>query len=397
MQPGHFKKIEVMINTILKLLKRYLPFFSVIFLLLFIYNESTSLTIAEIIIAENKKSAEGAEKTTFDQNLDFLPPLEDKDFFASINDLSICREKQVRGYIYQYLTEGRVFLVNAINKMPKYLPVVNEIISEDQTFPSDISLLPLLESGYNPYAVSRSRAVGLWQLLKGTSGALGLKTNDWVDERRDIEKSTAAAVKHLNNLYGIFQAWDLALAAYNGGAGYIAKTMRKTGAKTLKELIESKKLVRETNEFVYRFAALAIIYKNQSLFNITEIPAVETIETENIIFEYPVDLHYACRLTEIPLETIRTYNPELNQKITPPYEKNYSIRVPVELKEKIESSLEQLYAVRYTNLKKHVVKKGECISIISAIYKINSEKIIELNNIKNPRSIRPGLELYIPI
>lgn len=328
----------------------------------------------------------------------FLPPIGDKDLFESVNDLSICRNKYVREYIYQYLTIGREFLIYAIARSNRYSRIVEEIFNENSNIPEDISLLPLLESGFNPYARSRSKAVGLWQFMKGTSRELGLKTNKWVDERRDIEKSTKAAIKHLNGLHRIFNSWELALTAYNGGASYVKKAMIKCGADTFRELVDSGALHRETSEFVYRFAALLIIYKNQELFDIeSDIPEEDHPETENIVLRYPVSISRLAEVTDVPSEIIKKYNPELKKNTTPPYEKDYTIRMPRGSKEIIERNKSRLYVVKYKKLRKHIVRKGECISKIAALYKTRSRNIIIFNNIKNPNLIRPGMELYIPI
>jgi membrane-bound lytic murein transglycosylase D len=328
----------------------------------------------------------------------FLSPADNKDFFESINDLSICRNKNVRKFINLYLTDGREYLTTAIIRSNRHLKTVEDICKENNDIPKDISLLPLLESAYNPYAVSRSKAVGLWQFLKGTSKSLNLKVNNWVDERRDVEKSTIAAIRHLRNLYATFGSWEPALAAYNGGAGYIKRTMRKKKTNSFSQLVEKGALIRETNEYIYRFAALLVIYKNQKLFDIEERNTVPPLpESENIVFEYPVKIQQAALLCGVHAETLRLLNPELKQNITPPYENKYTFRVPKGCKEKLENNITSLYDIKYNKLKKHVVKRGENLSRIAAVYKTEVKKIVLLNDLKDPRSIKPGLELYIPI
>jgi membrane-bound lytic murein transglycosylase D len=328
----------------------------------------------------------------------FLPPVENKNFFDSINDLSICRNKHVRKFINLYLTDGREYLTTAIIRSNRYIKTIEEICGENKDIPKDISLLPLLESAFNPYAVSGSKAVGLWQFMRGTSKALNLKVNKWVDERRDIEKSTIAAIRHLRNLYATFGSWEPALAAYNGGAGYIKNTMRKKKCSSFSQLVENGALARETNEYIYRFAALLVIYKNQKLFDIEDDPSLPLLpESENIVFEYPVKIQQAANLCSVPAETLRLLNPELKLNITPPYENKYSFRVPKGCKEKLESNITSLYDIKYNKLKKHVVKRGECLSRIAAVYKTEIKKIVLLNNLKDAGAIKPGLELYIPI
>jgi membrane-bound lytic murein transglycosylase D len=381
-------------------LKKYNSVFIFVFLALsfsFIKN-AFSWDIIDIFKSNTPEEIINNKSGIIKPDFYFLPPAEGKNFFESIDDLSICRNKQVRKFINLYLTDGREYLITAIIRSARYLKTIEEICDQNNDMPKDISLLPLLESAFNPYAVSRSRAVGLWQFIKGTSKSLNLKVNNWVDERRDIEKSTIAAIRHLKTLYATFGSWEAALAAYNGGAGYIKKIMRKKKAASFLELLENGAFVRETNEYIYRFAALLVIYKNQKLFHIDEEISIPIIsENENIVFEYPVKIHQAANLCGVAVETLQLLNPELKQNITPPYEKKYTFKLPAGCKEKLESNIINLYDIKYDKLKKHVVKRGESLSRIAAVYKTEVKKIVLLNNLKNPGSIKPGLELYIPI
>ena len=123
-----------------------------------------------------------------DKDILYLPSIQNKKLFESINDLSICRRSDVREYIFQYLTHKRDFLKRAFKKSKTYLEIIDEVFKDNNDIPPDIRFLPLLESGFNPYAVSKSNAVGLWQFLNRTSKMFGIKNNRWVDERRSIHK-----------------------------------------------------------------------------------------------------------------------------------------------------------------------------------------------------------------
>ncbi len=345
-----------------------------------------------------KKLPIKAEKFDPEKDIQFLPPLRGKSFFEAVNDLSICRDPEVRRFINIYLTRGREYTIRAIERSMLYHGAVEDIIRRHPEFPSDIALLPLLESGYNPRAVSRSKAVGAWQFLGKTSRILGLKTDRFIDERRDPEKSTEAAVRHLKNLNSIFNSWELTLAAYNGGAGYVKRAMLRTRKNSLLELKKSGVLRRETAEYVSRFAALAVIYKNQGLFEIaddiekTEPPAAEILE-----LEYPVDIRAVAEKAGIALETIQRLNPELSTMLTPPGIKGYGLRLPADTVRRLEPDRESLYAFKCTAVKRHIVRRGESLQKIAQRYKTNPETIILLNDIQNPKRLRPGRELYIPI
>ncbi len=284
-----------------------------------------------------------------DNDIISLPSLNDKDLFECINDLSICRREEVRKQLYIYLTRGRNYIKNSIRRSNLYMDIIKEEFKKHPDIPDDIMLLPLLESGFNPHAVSRSNAVGLWQFIRSTSRILGLKNNWWIDERRNIEKSTRAAICHLKNLYGIFNSWELALAAYNCGSVNVKKAMRRTRTENFWELRKTGTLTTETNEYVSRFAALLLIYKNQKLFGIyDEIGSVDEIETQNIILLYPMNIYRISKVTGVPLRTIRKLNPELKRNITPPYYRRYNFRIPEIAIKQIKLKRNKLYVKRFT-------------------------------------------------
>lgn len=328
----------------------------------------------------------------------FIPPLGDKPFLESVRDLSICRDAQVRLFLFRYLTAGRDYTSGAFRRSRLYLEPVRSVMGEDGTLPGELALLPLLESAYNPWAVSRSGAVGLWQFLQGTSRVLDMKVDPWVDERRDPGKSTRAAVRHLKNLYSIFGSWDLTLAAYNGGAGYVKRAMIRTRSKSLRELQRKGALRPETSQYVARFAALVVLYNNGDLFGLEDEGSTLTpVETGVQAVEYPASLRLIAEKTGTPLETIRQLNPELKTNITPPGVKDYPLRLPAGAKQLLEADLEKAYIIKYASLKKHVVRRGECINLIARRYNTTPRAIMLLNDLRPPWTLHPGQRLYIPI
>lgn len=343
---------------------------------------------------------EGLEKVKeFDPEKDilYLPELEGKDIFRASKDLSITRKTVIRKFIYLYLTAGREYVKASIHRSYNYMDIIDEILKEYPDIPSEIAVLPLLESGFNPLAVSRSNAIGLWQFLSNTSVYFGLKSDKWVEERRDIDKSTRAALEHLQHLYKSFGSWDLALAAYNGGGGQIRRAMEKTGAKDIWELRKAGVLTKETDEYVPRYLALLIIYNNQRLFGLDkEIARPEKEKTIPVKLEYAVDINEVSRHLEIPVEIIKKYNPELNRNITPVTVEEYSLRLPVEAAREFEKKSHLLYKKNIKKIKQYTVKKGDTVSSIALNLKSKASLIIRFNDLKKPYIIRPGQTLYIP-
>ncbi len=305
-----------------------------------------------------------------DNDILFLPPMEGKGIFDAMDDLSITRKKEVRRYIYIYLTTGREYVKGAIERSYLYKDIIDEIFEKNGDIPKELALLPLLESGFNPYAVSKSHAVGLWQFMSNTSTPLGLQNNRWVDERRDIEKSTGAAITHLRNLHKRFGTWGLALAAYNGGGGHVSRAVTRSGAKDIWELRDSGLLLQETYEYVPRFIALALIYENQRLYGIRdEITVPDKEKTVNVVFKQPVNIKDVSALTGVPIKTLRELNPELVHNMTPPMNQKYTLRVPERVRESIDNNLDKIYKNEITRIVPYRVKQGDSLSAIARKYK----------------------------
>lgn len=264
-----------------------------------------------------------------DEDTFYLPGMEDKEFFASVNDFSIMRKKGVREFIYLYLTAGREYTVKSIERSGLYMKTISEIMKLYPDIPGEIALLPLLESGFDPSAVSKSKAVGLWQFMSGTSSHLGLRTDSLVDERRSVEKSTDAAIRHLRYLHEKFGSWDLALAAYNGGEGQLERAIERSGSKNIWRIIESGCLSRETSEYLPRYAALILIYRNPSLFHIDKelamrsAPPVQRITLRGNRSLADIAMRYG-----ISTGALKELNPELNSETIPQNENGYTLNIP---------------------------------------------------------------------
>ncbi len=333
-----------------------------------------------------------------DRDILYLPPLGDKDLFEAMDDLSICRRQEVRRFLYVYLTSGREYTIRAIERSLVYGDIVKEIFDAHPEVPSDLFLLPLLESGYNPLAVSRSRATGLWQFVANTSRPLGLSRDAYVEERCDIEKSTEAAIRHLKGLYETFGSWDLALAAYNGGAGHVQRARIRTKSSTLWELVEKKALRRETAEYLPRYIALALIYRNQRIFGISNEITYATIpRTENITVPGSLPLRIVASLSGASIDTIRRFNPELRSNIIPPESREYSLRLPVDACAKLDENRETLRRYTYSRMQCHRVRRGECLAHIARRYNQKVDVIREVNDLSGPERLKPGSILYIPM
>jgi membrane-bound lytic murein transglycosylase D len=352
------------------------------------------------LFADSKFTREGlsrVENFNPDKDILYLPTLKGKKLFPAVEDLSITRKKSVRKYIYYYLTSGRKYLIRSIERSYLYRDIILDVFRKNRDIPEELSLLPLLESSFDPNAVSESRATGLWQFIRTTATTLGLAHNRWVDERRNVKKSTEAAVDHLRNLYGIFHSWGLALAAYNGGAGYIKWVMNRSGAKDFWELEKSGLLQKETREYVPKFIALLLIYKNQSMFGIRdEVDIPKRRDNGYVTLERATDLHHIAQLTGVSVLTIKNLNPELKYNMTPPSPHTYRLLLPEEGKKKFQENRSWLHANGVKGTFRYRIKKGDTIGDIARRFRTGAGMIMRINDIKNDQSLRWGRVILVP-
>ncbi|MGL4370579.1 MAG: transglycosylase SLT domain-containing protein [Spirochaetota bacterium] len=315
---------------------------------------------------------------------------------TGISDLSILRRPEVRSALFTYLTDGRTYAARGIGRADLYMRDVDRVFAQYPAIPREITALPLLESGYSPFAVSRMKAVGAWQIIAPTARSLGIKIDTWTDGRRDIAKSTDAALRHLSHLYTAFGSWEFALAAYNGGGSRVSSAVRKNKSRDFWFLVENNAFRKETNDYIPHYAALALIYYNRELFGFGR-PTMDTVLTEEYTLLHPVRIDELARIADAEPDAIYRLNPELISNITPPDRGAYCIRLPAGSADKIAGRESELYRVKFSKLAKHRIRKGDSIHKIAKRYGTDPDRIIYINAIQKPYYLRAGKDIYIPL
>ncbi len=310
-------------------------------------------------------------------------------------DIPIDANSRVAASIRFFQTRGKQTYETWLSRSGRYQKLINTVLDEHE-LPSDLLYISMIESGFNPNAYSKARAVGLWQFIKSTGELEGLRQNHWVDERRDPEKSTRAAANHLKSLYKEFKDWRLAIAAYNSGRGRVKRAIERAGTRNYWEL----SLPEETQNYVPLFMAAVIISKNPQLFGFSEIKLESNLTSEKIILpkSWPyVDLRVAAKTLNIDEKDLLALNPELRRSITPPNQKKaYQINLPPKTSKIFLEMYPKLASTEKTSIFLYKVRNGDNLSIISNMFGIKPNIITAANTLKNPDRIYPGQELYIP-
>jgi membrane-bound lytic murein transglycosylase D len=297
-----------------------------------------------------------------------------------------------------YLSDdGRKWLAAIMSRAKPYLPYVEERIRY-YGLPDELAFLPVIESEYSSRNVSRSGAAGLWQFMRNSIAGYGMKIDDWVDERRDFMKSTDGALRKLADNYAAFGDWDLALAAYNCGAGAVSRALaaaRKAGAEAPDywELRKRGLLKSETAAYVPKFLAVASILRYPGR-NGLEPAWDEPAAWEAVSPGRPVDLKLLSEEAGISLAVLRDANPELRYGVTPPG-KAYALKVPAAAAEAVRAVVSDTTRklIRYYL---HTVRSGDTMSGIARRYGTPLATIIDSNPGLKADRIGLGQVIVVP-
>ncbi|NVM05259.1 MAG: LysM peptidoglycan-binding domain-containing protein [Candidatus Helarchaeota archaeon] len=300
---------------------------------------------------------------------------------------------RVKKYIKYYQGKGRKYFTQWLERMGKYKSLIEDILKEEG-LPEDLVYLAMVESGFNPKAHSRARAVGIWQFISSTGRVYGLQINNYLDERKDPVKSTKAAAKFINNLYHELKDWYLVMAAYNVSKSKVKRAMKRYKSRNFWEL---KSLPSETKNHIPKFIAAAIIAKNPKKYGFRNIKYQKPFQYEEVHIDKCIDLTVAAKCARTDYLTIKVLNPELNVWFTPPYPDGYTLRIPPHKKEIFLKNYSKVPEDLKITRVIHKVKRGETLSYIARKYHTTIYNIKSVNSLKNIHKLSVGQKLLIPV
>jgi len=313
------------------------------------------------------------------------------------NAIPLDMNKHVKAALDLFKDKERSFFIESYARSGKYRPAIVKALREEG-LPEELSWLPLIESGFKIRALSRSRALGMWQFIASTGYKFGLERTTWIDERMDPEKSTRAAIAYFKELHSIFGDWSTAIAAYNCGEANVLRVIKQQKIKYLDNFWDLfTKLPYETASYVPRFIAVLHIVNNPEKYGFTFPAPDEEIVLEEVTINKQVHLEKIAENIDIAHQELKDLNPELRKDVTP--SKPYALKVP---KGKAETLLAKLNDIpvwastRVPSYVEHRVKKGETLSMIASRYGTSVSAIMAMNGLKSDKYVGLGWRIKIP-
>ena len=295
-------------------------------------------------------------------------------------------------------TEGgeKRFFTESYRRSGRYRPQIVLALKE-AGLPTELSWLPLIESGFKVKALSRARALGLWQFIPSTWYKFGLKRDIYIDERMDPQKATRAAIAYLKALHRIFGDWTTVLAAYNSGEGRVLRVIRDQNVNYLDNFWDLyERLPPETARYVPRFLATLHILKNSERYGLDSVMPDPPIRYETVPITKQVHLKDVAAAIGTSQRNLKQLNPELRYQISPL--ERYSIKVPPGKGDILLSKLDEIPISSRPRpaYVKHRVRPGETLSTIALRYRTSVRSIARANNIYRHNFIVAGKTLKIP-
>ena len=314
----------------------------------------------------------------------------------------------VKQFVDFFAYKRRSLMASCLANSQIYFPIIEEILDR-KGLPLELKYLPIVESAFNPVAVSRAGATGLWQLMYGTGAQLGLNINSYIDERRDPIKATEAAADYLKKLYDFYGDWQLVLAAYNSGPGTVNKAIARAGGNKNFWAICSY-LPAETRSYVPTYIAIAYVmnyYKDYGL--VSAEPKRELYAVDTVLITAKVSLKHISDMLSIPLNELQFLNPSVKAGVIPYTEKGFGLNLPINYFALFEarqddimndtSQMMQAPPVMVASAPKTIwykVKSHETMSKIASKYNVTESAIKKWNKLKN-NSVYAGEKLKLVI
>jgi membrane-bound lytic murein transglycosylase D len=308
-------------------------------------------------------------------------------------DIPVVVNEHVEKWVRYFTGDGRKYYARWMRRSTRYRPMIYAALDEAE-LPSDLVYLSMIESGYNAHAYSHAHAVGLWQFIPSTGRLYGLRVDWWMDQRRDPELSTKAAIEFLAELHQMFGNWELAWAAYNGGPGRVRRAIANSGTEDFWEISAGSWLASETENYVPKLMAAAIIGKHPERYGFTDISYQDELRYDTVSVEGMLEVAVLARCAGLNERSFQFLNPSLRRWATP--EGTSEIRVPVGTAEAFSAALAEVPPAERLTFVRYKVRRGDTLSAIAARYGVDVADLVRVNKLRNANRIFVGMTLVVP-
>jgi membrane-bound lytic murein transglycosylase D len=310
------------------------------------------------------------------------------------HDLPTTVNDEVLSFLNFFQTpRGRAIVETGLRRAGRYREMISAVLREEGV-PQDLIYLAQAESAFQPTALSRAGARGMWQFVAYRGQEYGLRHTWWLDERQDPEKATHAAAQHLRDLYKMFGDWYLAMAAYNCGPGNVQKAIERTGYADFWELYRRNVLPKETKNYVPIILALTLIAKDAPHYGIQAEPEAP-VPSDVVKPGRAIDLRLVAETIDVDVETLRTLNPSLLRLATPD-DPSFELHLPPGTAGKFSAEIADIPADKWVSWRRHRVAAGETLTSIAKKYRVTPKAIADANNLQPTMALNTGEKLIIP-
>lgn len=306
------------------------------------------------------------------------------DFPIDLND-------QVLSWVHSFTTDKSGFVEGALARSTQYMPMIRQVFAEEGV-PQDLAYLAVIESGFKNTALSRAKAVGMWQFIRSTGRIFGLNGNAWVEERRDPVKATRAAARYLKKLYEREGDWYLALVGYNAGPLTTDRAAQGLGTRNYWDMARSRFLRNETKQYVPKLCAAILVGRFPERYGLKLVQmrpyAYETVEVDKM-----TSLAVLARHAGTSVDLLKELNPELLRASTPPG--RYQLRVPPGTAGLTARALSGIPGRERVDFKTYLVQKGDTLPRVAARFKLTPEDLLAANGITKAQFVS-GRKIQVP-
>ena len=318
----------------------------------------------------------------------------EKELISVRHDLPLAVNDSVLQYLSFFTTtRGRAIVEHGLDRAGRYEGMIRRVLKEEGV-PQDLIYLAQAESAFQPQAVSRAGARGIWQFMGSRGEQYDLERTYWVDDRSDPEKSTHAAAQHMRDLYAMFGDWYLVMAAYNSGPLNVQRAIERTGYADFWELQKRRALPKQTQNYVPIILALALVAKDPARYGVHVSPE-KPPQTETLTLDHSISLQLVADASGADLDDLHLLNPQLLRSTTPNIS-GFKLALPLGTAKNFEESIQQVPTDKWTSWRLHPATDGETLGDIARHYRVTVASLENANHLEPHASVPAGFLLNVP-